>query len=351
MNMKRIFLWIIASLTVFCATGCSADLQEKLDDLKARTARLEEQCLQFNDNLIALSGIIRAIENYDLVTDVTDIKENGKKVGYTIHFKHSAPVTIYDGKNGNAPFFGVKTDTDGSMYWTVRYGETGEMEWLLDADNKKVLAVGEIPYITIDDDVWRYTLDGKNWIDLGPARGEDADTMFRKVDLTDSLFVVFGMADGTSLKIPRNDAYTKLLADVKKANEDTEAQRILLQNMVGGAVYIVSVEDKLEGGKKVGVKVSLSDGTDFVINDWTGSSAPIVLAERDTSDGIYYWSCRYGDNKPVWIIDSEGKKIKASDMVDDVPVVSIEMSGGNYYWYAVFRKRRDRRTRCILRGR
>lgn len=326
-----------AILLLLLVTGCNGDFQERLDDLKARTASLEEQCLKLNGNLTALSGVIRAMESYDLVTGTTVIKENGKEIGYTINFQSSASVTVYNGVDGSLPFFNAKADTDGSMYWTVRYGEEGKIEWLLDDDGNKVLAVGEIPYVTITDDIWKYTLDGKNWIDLGPARGEDADTMFSKVDLTDSLFVVFEMADGTSLKIPRYEAYTKLLADVKKANEDIEAQRVLLENIVDNAVYIVSVEDRLSGGERTGVKVSLSDGTDFVINDWTESSAPVVLAEKDSSDGIFYWACRYAGNNPVWITDSEGNKIRAAGMVDDVPVVSIEKKGGRYYWYVSYR--------------
>lgn len=336
-DMKLKITGVTAFLLLLLTVGCNGDLQEKLNELKERATVLEEQCIRFNGNLASLSGIVRAIQANDLITGVTSIKKDNVDVGYTINFLSASPIAVYDGEDGKAPYFSAKMDTDGSMYWTVRNGVDGQADWLLDEKGDKILAVGEIPYLSVSKDVWRYTLDGKTWVELGPAKGEDADTIFKKIDLSDSLFVLFHMSDGTVLKIPRYDAYKNLLEKVSKANDDIKAQRVLLETIFDDAVYIVSMEDIKTDGKKTGVKVFLSNGESFEIKDWVQSDVPVVVAEKDTSDGLFYWTCRYADEAPVWITDADGKRIVAVDTVYDVPVVSIEIRGGRFYWYVMYR--------------
>ncbi len=335
--MKLRITGVTAFLLLLSAVGCNGDLQEKLNELKERATSLEEQCIRFNGNLASLSGIIRAIQENDLITGVSSIKKDNAVIGYTITFQSAPPITVYDGEDGKAPYFNAKMDTDGSMYWTVRNGVDGQTDWLLDENGDKILAIGEIPFLSVRKDVWRYTIDGKTWIELGPAKGVDADTIFRKVDLSDSLFVLFHMSDGTVLKVPKYDAYKELLAAVSQANDGIKAQRAILETIFDDAIYIVSMEDIRTDGKKTGVKVSLSNGKSFEIKDWVQSDIPIVVAEKDESDGIFYWTCRYGDQTPVWITDADGKKIAALDTLYDVPVVSIERKDGRYCWYVKYR--------------
>lgn len=340
MNMKRIFLWLIAGLTAFCAADCSNGYTERLEELKERTANLEAQIERLNSSLSSVSKIIKAIEDEDLITGIADIKEGSKVIGYTIKFLYGSPITVYNGVDGLVPYVGTKQDSDGSIYWTIRCGTDGATDWLLDGQGEKVLAVGEIPYLDIKNDMWQYTFDGKTWVELGPAKGEDADSMFSKVDISDELFVVFQLSDGTSLTIPKYDAYLKLLEDVSSVNEAIAAQKHFLETTVGEAVFIVSIEDEMDGEVRTGVKVSLSDGTSFVIKDCIKYPVPIVLAEKDTTDGVWYWSCRYDDGgNPFWITDSQGTRVKALQFeTEDMPVVSVRMNeeDGNYYWYVTY---------------
>lgn len=336
MNMKRILLWIIAGLTVFCTAGCSNGYTERIEELKAKADSLEEQCRSLNSSLSSVSKIIRAIDENDLITGVEEIKEDGETIGYKILFDSGTSITIHNGSDGPVPFVGTKQYSDGSIYWTIRYGKNGSVDWLLDNQGNKVLAVGEIPYLDVKDNKWRYTLDGKNWIELGPSKGEDADSMFSKVvNNKDSLYVVFKLADGNELRIPKKEAYEQLLESVELTNEQIRAQRLILEAMFDGAIYIVSLEEQFKDTVRTGVKVSLSNGKSFVIRDWVKSPAPVVLAEKDTTDNVYYWTCRYADEEFVWLTDSEGTRIRAvSGSVGEIPVVSVKKdSDGNYYWY------------------
>lgn len=339
--MKRLFLWIVAGLAVICATGCSNGYTERIEELKARTDSLEAQCNRLNASLSSVSRIIRAIDEADLITGIEDIREGNNVIGYRIKFLSGSPITIYNGNDGLVPYVGTKQDSDGSIYWTIRYGTNGAVDWLLDDQGEKVLAVGEIPYLSIKEDMWQYTFDGKNWVELGPAKGEDADSMFREVDVSDELFVVFHLSDGTSLTVPRYDTYRKLLEDVSAVNDAIAAQKHFLEMTVESAVFIVSVEDEIVQGVRTGVKVSLSDGNSFVIKDCLNYPVPIVLAEVDTTDGVHYWSCRYEDGgNPFWITDSQGNRVKAVQYQSgDMPIVSARMNGedGNYYWYVTYR--------------
>lgn len=335
MNRRRIFLWIIAVLTVFCAAGCNNGYTERLEELKARADSLEAECLRLNSSLSSVSRIIKAIQEADLITGIEDIKEGNNVIGYRINFVSGSPITIYNGIDGLVPYVGTKQDSDGSIYWTIRYGTDGQVDWLLDDKGRKVLAVGEIPYLAVKDNMWRYTIDGKNWIELGPSKGEDADSMFSEVvNNRDSLYVVFKLADGNELRIPKKEAYEQLLESVELTNEQIKAQKLVLEAMFDGAVYIVSLEDQFEGTVKTGVKVSLSNGGSFVIRNWVKSPAPVVLAEKDTADNVYYWTCRYADEDFVWLTDSEGNRIRAvSGSVGEIPAASIKRdSDGNYYW-------------------
>lgn len=337
MNMKRIFLWIIAGLTVFCTAGCNNDYSGRIEELKAKADSLAAQCSRLNSSLSSVSRIIRAIDENDLITGVDEIVEGGEVVGYRINFESGSPITVRNGSNGLVPYVGTKQDSDGSIYWTICYGKNGSVDWLPDNQGNKVLAVGEIPYLDVKDNKWRYTIDGKNWVELGPSKGEDADSMFSKVvSNKDSLYVVFKLADGNELRIPKKEAYEQLLDSVELANEQIRAQRLVLEAMFDGAIYIVSLEEQFKDTVKTGVKVSLSNGSSFVIRDWVKSPVPVVLAEKDTTDNVYYWTCRYADEDFVWLTDSTGTRIRAvSGSMGEIPVVSIrkESSDGNYYWY------------------
>ena len=75
-----------------------------------------------NTNISALQTIVGAHENNDCITNVAPITKDGAVLGYTISFLKSAPITLYNGKDGQdgyTPVIGVKQDNDGLYYWTI----------------------------------------------------------------------------------------------------------------------------------------------------------------------------------------------------------------------------------------
>ena len=151
--MKRILrhlspLCVVTGL--LSLTGCYDDsfIREKLEDHELRIQALEQLCNQMNTNIASLQTILTALQNYDYVTDVAAVRENGVEIGYTITFSNSGPVTIYhgkdgangqdgqDGKDGYSPVLGVRQDADGVWYWTL------DGEWLLDEQGNRVKASG-----------------------------------------------------------------------------------------------------------------------------------------------------------------------------------------------------------------
>ena len=331
--MKQRFSGVVAVLLLLLATGCNSEYQERIDKMNELADSLEEQCAQFNRNIDAYSKLIKAIHEGDLITGTSKIRDdNNNDVGYTINFASREPISVYFGKDGYSLVQPVSSD--GVPCWAVQYGIDGPVEYLLDKDGNKIPVSGNPPFLSIKDDIWGYSYSsGSDWMPLGPAKGDDADSLFEDIDDSDPLFVVFKMSDGSVLKVPKYKAFSALRDSVSAANENIRAQKYLLDAMLGGAVCITSIEDQNSGGGKTGVKVTLSDGNSFVISDWVKSPVPLVMAEKDTSDGVFYWTCRYDGGDPVWITDADGEKIRA---VASVPVVSIGEKEGNYYWYVTF---------------
>ena len=174
-----------------------------------------------NSNISSLQGIVTAMQTGDYITSVTPVTVDGKTVGYTITFAKGDPITIYhgqdgaDGKDGHTPTIGVKQDTDGIWYWTI------DGEWLLDANGRKVKAVGLdgqngqdgiTPQLKIEDGYWYVSTDnGATWTRLGKATGadgkdgtdgQDGDSIFRSVTVTDTE-VTFVTSGGQTFVIRR----------------------------------------------------------------------------------------------------------------------------------------------------
>ena len=192
--------------------------------------RLSEMCNQMNSNIAALQVIVDAIQSEIFISSVTTIIEEGKEKGFLITFSNGEQIMIYHGKDGqngaevHTPLIGVKQDTDGIWYWTV------DGEWLLDADKKKVKAVGTdgadgqngangiTPQLKIENDYWYVSIDnGLTWTQLGKAKGEDGqngsdgtngvdgDSFFQSVSVTES-DVTFVTSDGQTFVIKRTSA-------------------------------------------------------------------------------------------------------------------------------------------------
>lgn len=243
-------LSIMFAIAVLLCVGCGEKyddsvLNNRVDNLENRVAKLEELCKQMNTNISSLQTIITALQNNDYVTGVTPVTDNGGIIGYTITFTKSSAITIYhgqngkdgingaDGQDGHTPIIGARQDTDGVYYWTL------DGNWLLDNSGNKIKAEGRdgkdgtngqsgkdgidgsdgkdgiTPQMKIEYGYWYVsTNNGATWVNLGKATGEngkygvdgkdgasDGDSMFHSVTQDDHN-AYFTLADGTIITIP-----------------------------------------------------------------------------------------------------------------------------------------------------
>ena len=384
MDMKRIIILISAVLVGL--SSCSYDdsaLVGRVENLEDRVTALEKLCKEMNANIDAMAAILEALETHDYITSVTPITKDGETVGYTITFAKGEPITIYhgedgkdgvngedgadgkDGTDGYTPIIGVAQDSDGIYYWTL------DGEWLLDEAGNKIKAVGIdgkdgadgedgkdgqngadgadgidgengvdgiTPQLKIENEYWYISYDnGSTWSQLGKATGEDGkdgangsdgadgkdgDSFFEGVDTSNDDYVVFTLADGTTIKIPTWYAFDQLKKQCEEMNQNISAMQQILEALQNND-YVTSVQQIVEDGKTIGYTIYFSksgavtiyhgkngkdgaDGTDGVNGaDGKDGHSPIVGVRQD-SDGIYYWTL---DGE--WLLDEAGNKIKA----------------------------------------
>lgn len=151
-------------------------LSERLDDLEARVAALEELCALMNEEITSMQTVISALEEGLYITDVREVGD-----GYLIEFSNGDTITIRhgedgeDGADGVTPVVGIAQDDDGIYYWTLNG------DWLLDENGNKVPAQG------------RDGVDGEDGQD--GTDGKDGDSFFSSVVVGDE-YVTFTLADG-----------------------------------------------------------------------------------------------------------------------------------------------------------
>ena len=352
-------------------------VNNRVDNLEERVLTLEELCQQMNTNISSLQSLVNALQQNDYVTGVTPITKNDEIIGYTISFTKSAPITIFhgengkdgqngtdgvngaDGKDGHTPVVGVRQDTDGVYYWTV------DGEWLLDANENKVKAVGTdgkdgqngangndgatgpqgpqgeqgvTPQLKIENDYWYISYDnGKSWTQLGKATGDDGangengvdgDSMFSGIDCTDDNYVIFTLSDGTQIKLPTWYAFEQLQKLCNQMNTNISSLHVIVAALQNND-YVQSIVPLMENGKEVGYTITFTqsgavniyhgkdgaNGADGANGndgqngqngaDGKDGHTPIVGVKQDT-DGIYYWTI---DGE--WLLDDNGNKVKA----------------------------------------
>jgi len=249
-----IYFFYICCLFPNLLSSCKYDdseLIDRVDNLEDRLAKLEEQCKQINANINSLQTIVSALENANQITSVSELVENGKKVGYKIEFTKSDPIYIYhgqdgadgsDGTDGYVPQIGVEKDKDGIYYWTL------DGSWLTDKDGNKIKAVGldgkdgedgqdgadgsdgtngsngsngrdgVTPQLRINGEGnWEVSYDkGASWKVLGSATGGTAECQIKGIEVKDQ-YVIFTLNDEkeTKIQIP-------LCSNLSIAFENTE---------------------------------------------------------------------------------------------------------------------------------
>ena len=326
-------------LPVLCVTlaGCKDDfddseLRKQIADLDGRLTSLEKLCAQMNTNISSMQTIVNALQQNDYITGVTPITEGSNTIGYTITFAKNKPITIYHGENGSTPVIGIKKDTDGIYYWTL------DGEWLLDISDNKIKAEGTdgekggqgeegkpgqngiTPLLKIEEGYWYVSYDNENsWQQLGKASGEKGepgekgDSMFSSVDTSNDGYVIFTLADGTELKLPRKDSFG-----------------ISFSNAFPGisAGETIEIEYTLpKGDEKTLVKTACQNGWQAVVNKKDHLSGTITITAPDpiTDDEVL-----------VFVSDGEEKTVMSAIsfcivILDDIQDNTVKVGGGDGY--------------------
>ena len=333
---RRIGISLLLAAALLLASGCNREYFERIDELQARLDALQASCDKINRQLTELQSLISALEEKDMITGTTEIKEDGVVTGVKINFANHASVTITNGKDGKTPLISSKHDSDGNYYWTVQYGD-GNVEWVLDSSGNKILATGVLPYLAIRNGMWCYSLDGKNYVEIGPADGKPGDQLFAGFDTSNPDYVIITLSNGEKLKIPTYAAYLSLKEKIETVNKNTNAQAEIIRATLDKITYLTSVAPILSGKDTIGTTIILSNGKKGEIYDWTSPVTPVIFAKKDT-DGNLYWAYEFGNLGEQWVLDPSGKKIPASSDPAEAPLVGVAQGDdGEWYWTVTYK--------------
>ena len=346
-------LSVAAALTAM--VGCSYDdeaLWNEVEQIKDRVTTLEEAVIKTNEDIVALQTIVEALQNNVYVVSV-----NATADGYVIEFSDGTTATINNGKDGangqngtNAPVISVKQAEDGNYYWTM------DGEWLL-VDGERVRANGIdgvngangtngvdaiAPQVRINDTTkeWEISTDGGNtWTSTGVVaegkdgandtngsngvdgtNGSNGDSLFKKVDVSNSDYVVITLADGTEFHLARYDESCPVF-------------------LIIDAPEVAQVEY----GKSVEFVVEVDNVADYVVNapqGWRANYAENVLTVTAPAKDL----CHYDKEGviAITVVSEEGKSaivklnVMAGEWVEelDLRVLTFEDADAKFesYW-------------------
>lgn len=178
----KVFSRILSLISVLALffTGCQeyddTEIKGRVDNLESQVTELRLLVEKINSNLTSLVTAVDALNNQDQIVSVEKLPAGN---GYTITFKKSGTITIYngekgldgkngtdglDGKDGKSPVISISQDSDGKYYWTL------DGEWLL-VNGQKVPATEEVavPKIKVEDGKFLFSTNGTDWVVIGDA--------------------------------------------------------------------------------------------------------------------------------------------------------------------------------------
>lgn len=352
-SMKKQFIgtgtirkvWIACSMVCACMFGLSScgddyddsELRGDIENLDSRITALEEWQKSVNTDIRSLQSLVEALEDKDYVTAVTPLEDG---TGYVISFLKSGNVTIKNGEqgekgeDGTTPVISVKQDSDGKHYWTVNG------EWLLDNGNKMPVT-GEKGDkgdngVSGSDGLTPYIGDNGNWwigtSDTGVKAQGDAIFAKDGIDYTSDLDnVIFTLADGTKITLPRTSALTVGFESYETfmLTPTTNVINIVLPETLKEEDYTALVAE---------VKNEAGVGMDFQTR---AASSPwqVKLTKPTFTNGKYQNNAKVtvtatgannGDKAilKITLIDNRGKETSVSRVLEYFNGVIVDISAG-----------------------
>ncbi|MCI5990519.1 MAG: PL29 family lyase N-terminal domain-containing protein [Candidatus Cryptobacteroides sp.] len=325
MKTRTCLYFVMAALTAITLAGCSkyddTALKNDIESLESRIQALEKRCDEMNSNIASLKAILDAVQAQKKITDVSSTS-----TGYVITFSDNSSITLNHGKDGSTPAISVRQDTDGQWYWMLNG------DWLLDSNGKKVRATaidgndGVTPLLKIENEYWYLSSDnGKTWVRLAKATGEDGDSFFKSVSQDDG-YVYIVLADGTSINIPKESRFA-LSFDNTAFHPASETMTIPFNVIAAGDdLNVVTFSDSniatkvyLKGTTSGTIEVTFiganHNGNVLVVAKSNGKTIMEILAFEEgilsTSSTTEYW------------IGSDGQEINVSISRNmDISIVS-----------------------------
>ena len=338
-------VWIACSMVCACMFGLSScgddyddsELRGDIENLESRITALEEWQKSVNTDIRSLQSLVKALEDKDYVTAVTPLEDG---TGYVISFLKSGNVTIKNGEqgekgeDGTTPVISVKQDSDGKHYWTVNG------EWLLDNGNKMPVT-GEKGDkgdngVSGSDGLTPYIGDNGNWwigtSDTGVKAQGDAIFAKDGIDYTSDLDnVIFTLADGTKITLPRTSALTVGFESYETfmLTPTTNVINIVLPETLKEEDYTALVAE---------VKNEAGVGMDFQTRA-ASSHWQVKLTKPTFTNGKYQNNAKVtvtatgannGDKAilKITLIDNRGKEISASRVLEYFNGVIVDVSAG-----------------------
>lgn len=211
--MKRLKLIFISLILLLINSTCSkyddTEIWDEINRLDQRVTAIENQLKTINSEISAMRSLVSTLENRRYVSSISELVD-----GYTITFSDGSKITIKDGEKGadgkDAPVLNVQF-FNGRYYWTQTVDNV--TSWLLDDNDNMIPASGTeavTPLIKVDSDgYWivsynngsSYSRITDEYGAFVKATGEDGDSFFASVDITDDELRIV-LIDGTEIIIP-----------------------------------------------------------------------------------------------------------------------------------------------------
>lgn len=218
------------SLAALALSGCTKGyddtaLDEKIKDLEAYAASLEDLSNRINTNIIALKGLSVAVKDNLRVTGVEEVKEGDKVTAYNVTLSDNSVITVYmgqdgeDGKNepdgqpgydgkdgvdgadGVVPVVGVKS-VDGMDYWTINgefiKDDAGNNIPVLDKTGEQ--SDGKTPQLKVENGTWYWSFDSVTWTPMTVTAKWGNGNVFASVTQDDG-YVIFTLASGQTIQL------------------------------------------------------------------------------------------------------------------------------------------------------
>ena len=83
---KQLTLFFLSVLALLLPAGCTNEIESDLNVLERRIEKLETRCQEINTTLQGLRTIMENLQEYDFLTSVEPITENGEIIGYVLRF-------------------------------------------------------------------------------------------------------------------------------------------------------------------------------------------------------------------------------------------------------------------------